>query len=207
MGSASRRPGVAGYLDSLGCTSTTVVTPTESVTFRAMRENDISLFHEWLQRPHVVEWWGRDHVAPRLNETRAKYLPRVLERQGVCPYIALLNRCPIGWAQSYVALDVGDGWWEEETDPGVRGIDQFLCDAHTLGQGLGTRMVTAFVALMFSDPTVTRIQTDPSPENARAIRCYEKSGFCAVNRIITPDGPALLMAQNRPPRPAVANAA
>jgi len=99
----------AGNLGTLGCTSTTVVTPNESVTFRAMRENDISLFHEWLQRRHVVEWWGRDHVAPSLNETRAKYLPRVLDRQGVCPYIALLNRCPIGWAQSYVAVDVGDG--------------------------------------------------------------------------------------------------
>ena len=184
-----------------------MVTPSEFVTFRAMREEDIALFHEWLQRPHVVEWWGRDHAAPSLDDTRAKYLPRVRERQRVCPYIALLKGCPIGWSQSYVALAAGDGWWEEETDPGVRGIDQFLCDTHTLGQGLGTRMVTAFVSLMFSDPAVTRIQTDPSPENTRAIRCYEKSGFRAVKRIITPDGPALLMAQNRSPRSAVANAA
>ena len=184
-----------------------MVTPTESVTFRVMREDDILLFHEWLQRPHVVEWWGCDHAAPSFDETRAKYLPRVLETQGVCPYIASLKGSPIGWAQSYVALGAGDGWWEEETDPGVRGIDQFLCDACTLGQGLGTRMVTAFVTLMFSDPSVTRIQTDPSPENTRAIRCYEKSGFRAVKRIITPDGPALLMAQNRSPRQAVANAA
>ena len=177
-----------------------MATPVESVTFRVMREGDISLFHEWLQRPHVAEWWGRDHEAPSFDETRAKYLPRVLERQAVCPYIALLEGRSIGWAQSYVAHGVGGGWWEEETDPGVRGIDQFLCDAQTLGQGLGTRMVTAFVTLLFSDPAVTRIQTDPDPENTRAIRCYEKSGFHAVKRIITPDGQALLMAQNRPPR-------
>jgi len=103
-----------------------MVTPTESVTFRTMRENDISLFHEWLQRPHVVEWWGRGHAAPSLIETRAKYLPRVLERQSVCPYIALLNGCPIEWAQSYVALGVGNGWWEEETDPGVRKARLFV---------------------------------------------------------------------------------
>ena len=184
-----------------------MVTRSESVTFRAMREDDIPLFHEWLQQPHVVQWWGRDHAAPTFDHTRAKYLPRVHEGQRVCPYIALLKGCPIGWSQSYVALAAGDGWWEEETDPGVRGIDQFLCDAHILGQGLGTRMVTAFVRLIFADPAVTRIQTDPSPENTRAIRCYEKSGFRAVKRIITPDGPALLMAQNRSPRSAVANAA
>jgi len=187
--------------------STTVATPTESVTFRVMREDDIALFHELLQRPHVADWWGRDHEAPSLDETRAKYLPRVLERQAVCPYIAWLEGRSIGWAQSYVALGVGGGWWEEETDPGVRGIDQFLCDAQTLGQGLGTRMVTAFVTLLFSDPAVTRIQTDPDPENARAIRCYEKSGFHAVKRIITPDGQALLMCQDRPRRSAVAHAA
>jgi aminoglycoside 6'-N-acetyltransferase-1b len=178
----------------------------EAVTFRAMHEEDIVLLHEWLQRPHVVAWWGGDDAAPSFDQTRAKYLPRVLERQGVCPYIALLSGRPIGWAQSYVALGAGDGWWEEENDPGVRGIDQFLCDAHTLGQGLGTRMVTAFVTLLFADSTVTRIQTDPSPDNARAIRCYEKCGFHAVQRIITPDGPALLMAQNRSLRSAVANA-
>ena len=178
----------------------TVITPSEAVTFRMMREDDISLFHEWLQRQHIVEWWGRDTAARSFEETRAKYLPRVLERQRVRPYIALLEGCPIGWAQSYVALGAGGGWWEEETDPGVRGIDQFLCDAHSLGQGLGTRMVTAFVTLIFSDPTVTRIQTDPSFENTRAIRCYEKSGFRAHKRIVTPDGPALLMAQDRPSR-------
>jgi len=171
-----------------------------------MCEDDISLFHEWIQRPHVAEWWGRDHEAPSLDETRAKYLPRLLEGQAVCPYIALLEGRPIGWAQSYVPLGVGGGWWKEETDPGVRGIDQFLCEARTLGQGLGTRMVTAFVTLLFSDPAVTRIQTDPNPENTRAIRCYEKSGFLALRRIVTPDGQALLMAQNRPTRSSVADA-
>jgi len=194
-------------LHSLGCISTTVAKPIESVSFREMREDDIAPFHEWLQRPHVAEWWGHDHETPSLGKTRAKYLPRVLERNAVCPYIALLDGHSIGWAQSYVARGVGGGWWEEETDPGVRGIDQFLCDAHSLGQGLGTRMVTAFVTLLFSDPAVTRIQTDPDPENARAIRCYEKSGFHAVKRIITPDGQALLMCQDRPRRSAVAHAA
>jgi aminoglycoside 6'-N-acetyltransferase-1b/aminoglycoside 6'-N-acetyltransferase-2 len=164
-----------------------------------MQEADIPLLHEWLQRPHVVEWWGRDHIEPSFAQTRAKYLPRVLANEGVRPYIALLGERPIGWAQSYVALGTGDGWWRDETDPGVRGMDQFLCDARMLGQGLGTRMVTAFARLLFSDRTVTRLQTDPSPENVRAIRCYEKSGFRAVKRIITPDGPALLMVQDRPP--------
>ena len=71
----------------------------------------------------------------------------------------MLNGEPIGYAQSYVALGSGDGWWEEETDPGVRGIDQSLANASQLGKGLGTKLVRALVELLFNDPEVTKIQT------------------------------------------------
>ena len=168
-----------------------------SVTFRLMREDDIVLLHRWLRRSHVVEWWGGDDAGLTVDETRAKYLPRLLERQGVRPYIAMLQGQPIGWTQSYVAMGAGGGWWVQETDPGVRGIDPFLCDARDLDQGLGTRMVKAFAEMLFADPAVTRIQTDPAPDNLRAIRCYEKAGFRPRGHIATSDGPALLMVQDR----------
>ena len=108
-------------------------------------------------------------------------------------YVAALADEPIGFIQSYVALDSGDGWWQEECDPGVRGVDQFICDGGKLGQGLGTAMVNAFVRRLFAEPGVTKVQADPDPDNARAIRCYAKAGFRPVRKITTPDGPALLM--------------
>ncbi|MCP2000214.1 RimJ/RimL family protein N-acetyltransferase [Nitrobacter winogradskyi] len=40
---------------------------------------------------------------------------------------------------------------------------------------------------------VPRIVIDPGPDNARAIRAYEKAGFYRDRRAATPDGPALLM--------------
>lgn len=54
-------------------------------------------------------------------------------------------------------------------------------------------MVRSFVEWLFEDPAVSRIQTDPSPDNGRAIRCYEKAGFRANREMVTPDGRALLM--------------
>ena len=51
-------------------------------------------------------------------------------------------------------------------------------------------MVRALVEHLFEDPAVTRIQTDPSPDNGRAIRCDEKADFRAVRVVDTPDGPA-----------------
>lgn len=173
------------------------MTTTDSpVTLRPLAEHDLPLLHAWLNRPHIVEWWGGER--PTLAEVLAHYRPEVMAAERVTPYIAMRGDVPIGYAQSYVAMGSGGGWWENVTDPGVRGIDQSLADEALLNQGLGTQMVRALVDLLFRDPAVTRIQTDPAPHNLRAIRCYEKAGFRAVRRIVTPDGPALYMLQDRP---------
>ena len=58
-------------------------------------------------------------------------------------------------------------------------------------------MVGAFVRQLFADPAVTLVQTDPAPDNGRAIRCYWKAGFRPVRELLTPDGPALLMVCRR----------
>lgn len=168
-----------------------------TVALRLMTEHDLPMLHDWLNRPHIVEWWGGEEKRPTLEEVREHYLPRVLAEEAVTPYIAMLNNEPIGYAQSYVALGSGDGWWEDETDPGVRGIDQSLASPTQLNQGLGTKLVRALVELLFSDPAVTKIQTDPAPNNLRAIRCYEKAGFVQQKVITTPDGPAVYMIQSR----------
>lgn len=162
-----------------------------------MTESDLPMLHAWLNRPHIVEWWGGEDKRPTLGEVLEHYSPRVLAEQAVVPYIAMLDDEPIGYAQSYTALGSGDGWWEDETDPGVRGIDQSLANPSQLNKGLGTTLVRSLVELLFSDPAVSKIQTDPSPNNHRAIRCYEKAGFAQDKIILTPDGPAVYMVQTR----------
>jgi aminoglycoside 6'-N-acetyltransferase-1b len=154
-----------------------VLTAVPEVTLRLMTEADLAMLHEWLHRPHIVAWWGGEDARPSLEDVRQQYLPSVLAEEGVTPYIAMVGTQPIGYAQSYVAMGSGDGWCEEETDPGVRGIDQSLANAADLNKGLGTALVRALVNRLFSDPSVTKIQTDPSPDNHRAIRCYEKASL------------------------------
>jgi AacA4 family aminoglycoside N(6')-acetyltransferase len=170
------------------------------LTLRLMTQQDLPMLHDWLNRPHIVEWWGGESERPSLEDVYAQYAPSVLAQEGVTPYIAMLGDVPIAYAQSYTALGSGGGWWEDETDPGVRGIDQSIADPALLGKGLGTRMVRALVEQLFLDPSVTKVQTDPAPENLRAIRCYQKAGFRIVGNIVTPDGPAVYMVQERPGR-------
>lgn len=81
----------------------------------------------------------------------------------------------------------------------MRGIDQSLADPARLGRGLGTQLVTALVERLFADPAVSRIQTDASPANLRAIRCDEKAGFRRRRNIVAPDGPAVYMVRERDP--------
>jgi RimJ/RimL family protein N-acetyltransferase len=154
--------------------------------FHPLAESDLPLMHGWLQRPHVAQWWG---PAESITELREDFLSGGTTRA----YIAHHGGQPVGFVQSYVVLGSGDGWWEDETDPGARGIDQFLAHASQLNQGLGRAMVRAFVARLFADAAVTVVQTDPSPDNTRAIRCYAAAGFEPVGEVTTPDGPALLM--------------
>jgi RimJ/RimL family protein N-acetyltransferase len=160
------------------------------ISFRRLVPADFPMLYEWLARPHVAEWWS---PTPSLEEVVAEFSPLTRPDHRDQAYIVLDGSREIGYIQSYVVKDCGDGWWEDEQDPGARGIDQFLADAGALGRGIGTEMVRAFVARLFEDPSVTRVQTDPDPRNARAIRCYQKAGLHAVRQVDTPDGRALLM--------------
>ena len=135
-----------------------------------------------------------------MAELAQNYFPEELAAFTTRAYIASLAGNQIGFIQSYVALGSGGGWWEQETDPGVRGIDQFLADGEQLGRGLGSSMVRAFVDQLFRDPAVTKVQTDPSPRNERAIHSYQRAGFVIHEEVITPDGPALLMLRSRESR-------
>jgi aminoglycoside 6'-N-acetyltransferase Ib len=170
--------------------------PLSTLIFRPLTPADLPTLHEWLQRPHVARWWG---PVPSPGELAADFAPAIAGAAAHWAYIALRDGVPIGFIQAYAPVGWHhEGWWLDEHDPGVRGIDQFLADASQLGQGLGTAMVRAFVADLLRDPAVTRIQTDPAPDNGRAIRCYEKAGFRAAREVVTLDGPALLMYCERP---------
>ena len=163
--------------------------------FRPLTETDLPLLYDWLNQPHLLEWWGGE---TSVDDVREKYLPRIAGSDAARPYLAYIEDEPIGYIQYYLASE-GTDWWPDEPGPGVLGIDQFLADGDRLGQGLGTAMVSQFVAFLMEDPSVTEIRVDPRPDNLRAIRCYIKVGFREVGPITTPDGPALMMIFERQP--------
>lgn len=158
--------------------------------FRPMTPADIPMLNEWLHRPHIAERWGEQVDDETL---RQHYFTPDPGAPGTFRYIVYRSGRPIGFIQSYVPAEDHGEWWPDVQDWSIRGIDQLLADGDGLDKGTGTAMVRAFVERLFTDPSVTRIQTDPSVSNARAIRCYEKVGFRPLGEIDTPDGRELLM--------------
>jgi len=103
--------------------------------FQPLREQDLPLLCDWLNRPHVAERWDG---AVSFDQVRDKYVPR-LGGGAVSAYLAYRNDVAIGFIQSYVAARREGGWWSEERDPGVVGIDQFLADPNDLGKGTSAK--------------------------------------------------------------------
>jgi aminoglycoside 6'-N-acetyltransferase len=74
--------------------------------------------------------------------------------------------------------------WSEESDPEFRhaAIDLFL-DPAVQGRGLGPDAMRAAARHLVTERGHHRLTTDPSVENERAIRAYEKVGFRHVGRL------------------------
>ncbi|HEX8831991.1 MAG TPA: GNAT family N-acetyltransferase [Longimicrobium sp.] len=146
------------------------------LAFRPLAPDDFPLLLEWLQRPHVREWWDDG------DDTLEKVAAHYGADDGTARFLMLEHdpatgaTRPAGYFQHYAEAD------------GVIGIDQFLADGERLGQGMGTRAVRAFVEQVIAPLRPRRIILDPDPRNARAIRCYEKAGFHHVATVDTGGG-------------------
>ncbi|HEX8288778.1 MAG TPA: GNAT family N-acetyltransferase [Pyrinomonadaceae bacterium] len=132
--------------------------------FRKLEPEDFPLMLKWLSENHVREWWndGDDtlekvalHYGERSEDVRRFIL--IQEKEGV--------EKSIGYFQYYFASG------------GEIGIDQFIGEKDYLGKGVGEKAIRLFIELIIRVHNPKHVILDPSPENKRAIRCYEKVGF------------------------------
>jgi aminoglycoside 6'-N-acetyltransferase len=134
----------------------------ERVTLRPIEEPDLDPLIAIMQAPGVREWWWEAGDAARL---RAGFLED---------------------AASAFAIEVNGelaGWlgFDEETDPGYRhaGVDLSL-DPRFQAQGLGPDAIRTVVRWLADERGHHRFTIDPSAQNERAIKAYERVGFKPV---------------------------
>ncbi len=153
-----------------------------------MIDSDLSLIRAWLERPHVAEWWGdADEELELIKNDRTN---PAMEH-----FLIVVDGSPGGFIQCY---DTSTWDFPLGVPEGSRGIDLFIGEPDLLGQGIGTKVLSAFVTKLF-ESGVPEVVIDPDPANLRAIRAYEKAGFVRRTEVSsTPWGPALIMSRRRP---------
>jgi aminoglycoside 6'-N-acetyltransferase len=155
--------------------------------FRAMSADDLPLVRRWLAKPHVREWWGdpREQFA---------LVSEDLEDEAMDQFIVETADRPFAYLQCYDPLAWPEGGLGAQPE-GTRGIDQFIGEAAMMGRGHGSAFIRLFTEALLQTGS-PRIVTDPDPDNARAIRAYEKAGFARDKLVETPDGASLLMVRD-----------
>jgi len=159
--------------------------------FRAMSAGDLPMLRRWLSMPHVVQWWGDPN-------TQFDLVSEDLSHPAMDQFIVATEDRPFAYIQCYDPA-VWDAHYFSPQPKGTRGMDQFIGEPDMTDRGHGSAFIRQFADERFLRGT-PRVLTDPDPENARAVRAYEKAGFQRDRLVDTPDGPALLMIRNAGPQ-------
>lgn len=140
-----------------------------------MTFDDFPLMLDWLSKEHVKQWWNDG------DDTLEKVATHYGGESGDVVRFILVEADedsdkPIGYFQYYFAPD------------GSIGIDQLIGEEDRINKGVGEKAIRMFIELIMERHKPTRIILDPSSDNKRAIRCYEKVGFKHYATEKTEDG-------------------
>jgi len=149
-----------------------------------MAAADLPVVRNWLEQPHVVEWWGDP-------DEQFVLVRDDVDHPAMDQFIVAIEDRPFAYLQCYDPTAWPNNGFGAQPD-GTRGMDQFIGETDMIGRGHGTALIRDFIECLVKSGT-PRVVTDPDPANARAVRAYEKAGFEKLRLVDTPDGRALLM--------------
>lgn len=145
-------------------------------TFAPLTAQDLPLLLGWLNAAHVRRWFGGGTSAEKVA---AEYGAMVSGEVPITAYIASLAGQPIAMIAWMRVSDLPElQQLYEIADPDVANCDMLIGEPTAVHRGLGAALVRQFLAqVVFADPRISACVLDPVPDNAVAIRAYEKAGF------------------------------
>ena len=163
-----------------------------TIRFRPVTAADLPMLADRIARPHWQDWWDDP-------EAEVAHIRDMVEgRDTTRPFVFGEGGEDPGYIQVWVIRDQRvEPWltiapWLRDLPDDTVGVDLSIADAARLGQGLGTRALRAFVAMLRVEGHRT-IVIDPDPGNLRAVRAYEKAGFRPIPELPGRTGDSLLM--------------
>jgi RimJ/RimL family protein N-acetyltransferase len=156
----------------------------DRVTFRSLGRPDLRLLADWLREPHVARWWRQPFD---LRTVEAKYGPYI---DGVEPTHLLLiefDEMPIGLIQWYRWADYSEHADKIGASRRSAGVDLLIGRPDMIGLGIGPAAIWKLVTeLIFLDPGIDAVVSDPEEANARSLRAFAKAGFQVTRKLRLP---------------------
>ncbi|HTW18681.1 MAG TPA: GNAT family N-acetyltransferase [Mycobacteriales bacterium] len=151
------------------------------VGLRPMTRADFPLLLQWLQRPHVTEWWRGEPSDPAAVE--ARYGPCIDGTDPTELFVIEADHRPVGMIQRYLLADEPE--WTAAFDgivdvTNAAGIDYLIGEPDAVGRGLGTAAVTQFVSMVFEWRPVAAIVVTVQQQNQPSWRVLERAGFSRI---------------------------
>jgi aminoglycoside 6'-N-acetyltransferase len=159
------------------------------IEFEPLTHEHLPLVREWLAREHVRRWWRES-----LDDSIAEYEKAI---DGLDPsdhYLIVVEARPVGMIETYLVSDFPE--WEGivEAGEGVAGVDLLIGEQDLTGQGLGPRVLEAFVRdVVFARPDTRACVAAVDEANLRSWRAFEKAGFRYVRDVEEEGRPHRLM--------------
>jgi aminoglycoside 6'-N-acetyltransferase len=152
-----------------------------AISFRPLGRPDFPLLQRWLCKPHVSAWW-REPLD--LAGVHAKYGPRVDGTEPTYVFVIEHDGRPVGWIQWYRWSDYPEHALHLEAELASAGIDLAIGEEAMTGLGLGPAAICEFVKqVVFADPGISALVTDPEVDNRRSLRAFQKAGFSLMNTV------------------------
>ena len=155
------------------------------IRFRPLAESDLPTLVEWFAEPEIARWWNQP---AEIDSVRAKYLPRIEQREPTQMWIAEIDDQDGGLLQSYGHVDYA----EHDKCVGISeavGIDYLIAGSHR-GQGRGRLVLRAFADWTLAHyPNASCCVATPAQANEASWRALEHAGFSRVGECQPPDEP------------------
>ena len=161
----------------------------DRVRIRRMSESDFTLMTEWLNQPHVREWWDPDAELATVDTVRGDY-GKYLEPQSASVICFIEdNGRPVGFVQFYP--------WSAETEymqkvgisvePEAWAFDVFIGEPDAVGTGVATRALDLLCRYLVEQHGASAVVIITEVGNVRAHHVYEKLGFRKISEFLDED--------------------
>lgn len=154
------------------------------LTLAVLQPSHFLLLVEWLNAPHVHQWWNPE-IIWTIENVIEKYTSYTYgyklvngEHKPIQAYIIEANDVPIGYFQIYNAYDFERNPPINNLPESLGAFDIFIGDSNYLHQGIGTKIILLGLSPQYN--SFKTILVDTHIKNNAARRAYEKAGFAVI---------------------------